>query len=83
MANDTWIKKYEDLRIDVNKSYYIIIRYYKLLITAIIVGFLYNSNPVIPLIVLIVLNALHIVVLLVLRPLNFTLGSSLDATVFY
>jgi hypothetical protein len=66
----TFHKKYEEVRVDPEKLYYFLIRYYKLVFIACIIGFLYAASPVIPLIILIALNLADAIMLIFLDPLG-------------
>jgi len=68
MQVDTFNKLFEDMRVTPDTLYYFLIRYYKKVIIAIIIGVLYNSNPIIPLIVLIVINLADALILIIKRP---------------
>jgi hypothetical protein len=60
-----------------------LIRYYKLFIIAIVVGASYNAKPVIPLIILIILNAIDVAFIIKLKPLGMMQAELIQATVFY
>jgi hypothetical protein len=70
LSSNTFNKNYEELRVDSEKLYYYLIRYYKLIAIACAIGFLHAASPVIPLIILIVLNLADTLLLIFLKPLG-------------
>jgi hypothetical protein len=59
------------------------IRYYKLFVIAVVVGACYNVSAVVPLIILIILNAVDAIFLIGLQPLGMMQPEVIQATVFY
>lgn len=70
LSAGTFNKSYEELRVSSESLYYYLVRYYKLVAIACIIGFLHAANPVIPLIVLIVLNLADALLLIFVKPLG-------------
>ena len=68
MSDSTFRKKYEDIRIHSNRLFYFIWRYYKLLLIALLIGFLYDSNPVGILIPLIIVHVIDGLIIIFLKP---------------
>lgn len=83
MSLATFNKRYEEIRINPDKLYYFLVRYYKLAAIACVIGFLYASSPVIPLIILIVLNLADAVLLIFADPLGMVQPELIEATIFY
>jgi hypothetical protein len=70
LSDATFNNAYEEIRVDKEKLYYYFIRYYKQLFIAIIISLSYKASPVIPLVLLIIVNAIDAVLLLALKPLG-------------
>lgn len=79
----TFNKIYEDMRVNSEKLFYYLVRYYKLMAIACIIGFLYAASPVIPLIVLMVLNLGDLLLLILTDPLGMVQPELIEATIFY
>jgi hypothetical protein len=70
MSDSTFRRKYEDIRINSSKLFYFIWRYFKLLLIALLIGLLYDSNPVGILIPLIFVHVIDGLMILFLKPLG-------------
>jgi hypothetical protein len=79
----TFHKRYEEVRIDPERLYYFLMRYYKLVTIACVIGFLHAASPIIPLIILIVLNLGDGVLLIFLKPLGMVQPELIEATTFF
>jgi hypothetical protein len=74
---------FEELRISHERLYYFLVRYYKLLLIALIVAVTYSSSPAIPLVLLIILNIVDAILLIALKPLGMSQPELIDAVFFY
>jgi hypothetical protein len=83
LTDETFNNSYGSLRVTKEKLWYYIFRYFKLAAIAIVIGSTYQSSPAIPLIILIILNALDGVILIKLQPLSMIQPTLISATVFY
>ena len=85
MSHETWLKRYEEMRIDPNRLFYFMVRYYKLLLVAILVGFLWDASPVVPLVLLMVLHGANAALLIILQPLGMKQSETMyvESTIFY
>lgn len=83
ISNGTFHKRYEEVRIDPEHLSYFLVRYYKLVAIACVIGFLYAASPIIPLIVLIALNLGDGVLLIFLKPLGMVQAELIEATTFF
>lgn len=70
LTNATFLKVYDDLRVDQSRLFYFLFRYYKLLFIACIIGCLYAKSQYIAPCLLMVVNVVDAVLLLVYNPLN-------------
>ena len=85
MSHQTWLKRYKDIRIDPERLFYYMVRYYKLLLIAILVGFLWNSSPIIVLVLLIIIHCANAALLILLKPQVMEQSQSIavESTIFY
>lgn len=68
MSDSTFRKKYDDVRIHSNRLFYFVWRYFKLLLIALLIGFLSTSSPVGILIPLIIMHVFDGLIIIFLKP---------------
>lgn len=67
-SENTFDISYEELRINRERLFYYLFRYFKLFGIALIIAVTYSSSPVIPLIILIFINLLDAIFIVALKP---------------
>ena len=74
---------YEDVRINKERIWYYLFRYYKLFLIAIVVAVTYSSSPVIPPIILIILHIIDFGLIFAMKPLGMEQPDLVGAYMFY
>lgn len=82
MSESTFRKKYADIRIDSNRMFHFIWRYYKLFLIALLIGLLYNSNPLGVLIPLIIVHVLDGLIIIFVRPFGMEQEQQLNVCLY-
>lgn len=83
LSDATFNNAFEEIRIDKEQLLYYPIRYYKLLLIAIIIVACYKTSPVVPLIILIFIHAIDAVLLIALKPLGMVQQELINSFLFY
>lgn len=83
LSDATFYNAYEEIRIDKDKLYYYLIRYYKLVLIALVIAVSYKSSPAIPLVILIVIHIADLGLLIGLKPLGMVQPEVINAYLFY
>lgn len=78
ISQATFDRNFEDIRVNGNYLYYFILKYYKLLLIAILIGLLYDTNPLTVLIPLIVMHILDGVFIILAKPFGMVQSEQLN-----
>ena len=83
LSDPTFNAAFEELRVDKEKLWYYLVRYYKLLLIAAVIAFTYSTTPAAPLILLIVIHLADAIILIIAKPLGMVQPDVINAVVFY